>query len=190
MKNKNASGFFLLILGLIAILGAAAGAVYANSLDYASKREADNFLSEYYSTTTKPPKREMFADSFLKYGKTLAIIWITIFIPIGFIAAAAAIFLKGLSAGFTTAFLTGSFGFQGLERAFSSYFLQNLFLIPAYLLAALYVFYHAFSPRVKKFSPVSGTPYIAERGLFEYLAAAAIGIALIVLASFIDVLIV
>ena len=189
MKKSKGFSRHALILALTLVLGAAVGAGYANSLDYSAKLAAGKFIDAYYETPA-PPKKELFINSFLKYGKTLAIIWITVFIPLGFIPAAGAVFAKGASAGFTTAFLAAYFGAAGLGRAFSTYFLQNLFLIPAYFIAALHVFFRAFDRGVKKVSPATGIVYVTERGFSEYLTAAAAGIFLTAMAAFADVLLI
>jgi uncharacterized membrane protein SpoIIM required for sporulation len=189
VKNSKSFLKYAAILALTLVLGAAIGAAYANSLDYAAKLSAGKFLDAYYETAA-PPKKELFLDSFFKYGKTLAIIWITIFIPLGFIPAAGVIFYKGASSGFTTAFFAAHYGREGLRLAFSTFFLQNLFLIPAYFTAALYVFLRAFDRWIKKVSPATGAVYATERSVSEYLTAAAAGIFLTAIAAFADVLLI
>lgn len=140
-KNKTTRKQWTIIATFISLtLGIIIGALIANNLDLSRKDELYNFTSKLLLNinSLEINKFTVLTDCFLKYGKFVIIIWMLAFVPLGSIFSLLVILTKGLSYGFTTAFLVISYGAKGIYYATQMYFIQNLLMIPTYFFIAYY----------------------------------------------------
>ncbi len=117
------------------MFGILLGSVLANSLQEDNRQLLTGFINKFFVNYNflNTDSSEIFRESFIKYGKIILIIWILAFISMGFVISGFIVFLKGISYGFTTAFLIITYGTKGIYYACFLYLLQNIILIPAYV---------------------------------------------------------
>lgn len=142
-KKKAKYGFernqlIMLLISLSLIIGAFIGAVMANTIDINEYNQLSKFMGNFINdfNILNLNKSEIFYECMVKYGKTALIIWFLGFIPMGIIVIFIIVFAKGLSYGFTTAFIIRSFGTKGILYILALYVPQNIILIPVYFLIA------------------------------------------------------
>lgn len=159
-------------------IGAIAGVTFAGT-GYAQLHEGlTGYLRSFKGGLEYP--MDVFRESALKYGKLFVFIWLLAFLPSGgflplggFIATLLIIF-RGAAYGFSTAVLVRSYEAPGAVCAAILYLPQSLLLVPAYI-----------------FTAYSCVRYIQKTGEIRgYLPVLAIGIAVSLLAGFIDAFIV
>lgn len=127
------------IVCLFFLLGTLGGAMAANLLPPEAKGELSLFLQERTVETSS------FFDLFWKYLKYDLIIFLGGWMQMGLFLSGTVFLFRSISVGFTSAMLTVTYGARGILLAMTSFFPQNFFLIPAYILmmsAALYYMSH------------------------------------------------
>ncbi|MBR1735540.1 MAG: stage II sporulation protein M [Firmicutes bacterium] len=98
----------------------------------------------------------LFTDSFLKYEKTAAFIWLFAFIPSGYILVFVTLFLNGLTCGFTTSYIILNYGISGIFLSIGLYSLRELILIPTFFFIAYHSVLH------NKSEKLSHRPYLSK----------------------------
>lgn len=191
-KKKAKYGFernqlIMLLISLSLIIGAFIGAVMANTIDINEYNQLSKFMGNFINdfNILNLNKSEIFYECMVKYGKTALIIWFLGFIPMGIIVIFIIVFAKGLSYGFTTAFIIRSFGTKGILYILALYVPQNIILIPVYFLIAFTGLKYIF--REMDNNKTSSKNSVIE--LKSYFVAIMIAGVFIILASLTDVFI-
>ncbi len=134
------------------LLGISAGVFTELMMTHAEKEGMISYLDQYFLLTS--PNDLAFSDIFLKSaGNNLGLLFIMFLsgiTAIGFPVAMAALIYKGMALGFSAALLIDSMSFKGVAIIFTSMIPQNLFIIPAIIIAgvaALNIAFHTISNR-------------------------------------------
>ncbi len=131
--SKNRTVLIFIVSGLVA--GIIIGWIYSATLTGQGYTKAasstQEYLKQYSGETTN--RMNIFNDSVLKHGKTVIMIWLLAFVPIGGFVIFMLIMIKGIGLGFTTAILYRMFKLNGLVCASLLYLPQCLILIPVYV---------------------------------------------------------
>lgn len=136
--NISFNKMVILLLCVTMLVGAAVGAVMANLMNIDQFTRLSQFMDNFFNDfgTSSISKADIFNECIIKYGKTIIILWFLGFISVGAIFIFVVIFSKGLSYGFTTAFIIRQFGVKGILYSFALYIPQNIILIPVYFFIA------------------------------------------------------
>ncbi len=132
--SKNRTILIIIISGLLA--GIIIGWIYSVTLTGQGYTKAASSTQEYLKQFSHETTNRMniFNDSVLKHGKTVIMIWLLAFVPIGGFVIFMLIMIKGIGLGFTTAILFRMFKLNGLVCAGLLYLPQCLILIPVYVM--------------------------------------------------------
>ncbi len=122
----NFNNITIITMALFFLLGIIVGSIILNNISNDNFSEIFSSWSKFLETTSKP---NIF-ESIIKYGKLIAVIWLCGFFKFGAFGIIFALFLKGISIGFTSSFIVASTGSIGIIFAAKLYLLQTAFLIP------------------------------------------------------------
>lgn len=135
MFEKTVTVFFASVLFLGILIGTFSAVFMSNSDFY----EYNAFFESLFSERADISGFDIFFQSFLKYAKTVVVIWFLGYVNIGFFAIAVLIFIKGVGLGFT---VSAVIQYGGLECLFSPtcrfIFVQCFFIVPLYIAAAFF----------------------------------------------------
>ena len=125
----------ILFLVLIFIVGILIGCILADNINY---NQSLNFKNSIINCIEKFKSKDLLnvnllKDSIFKYSKNIIFIWILGFVNIGLIMSIILLSIKGVSLGFVTYFLISNNGFNGILQVCSLYLVQNLVLVPIYI---------------------------------------------------------
>jgi hypothetical protein len=133
---KPKSRVFIPLICLLA--GIAAGVIQAWGIEPERLADIENVLIQGLSG--RRSLSDIFIGNVLKNGGYMLVIWLTAFIPLGYLAACFILFIRAMGYGFTAAALVPAFRKTGFSYA-ASLALQGIILLAAaYLLcvAGLY----------------------------------------------------
>ena len=131
------------IMALVFVSGSLTGFAVFTDIDHSLPRSCDTSFN-------------IFIDSFFKYEKTAAFIWLFAFIPSGYILVFIALFLNGLTCGFTTSYILLHYGFGGIFLSMGLYSIRELILIPTFF----FISYHSVLNNRKM--KLSRSPYFSK----------------------------
>lgn len=141
MVKKQKSGLekrqiILIFICLSLLIGTIAGSIAANTMDELQLKQLGEYLSGFFHDFSgeSVAQKENFIDSFWKYEKYTALIWICGFLPPGAVVIIVVLLFRGIGLGFTTAVMIQRYGSSGILLAIVSYLPQNIFLIPVLIL--------------------------------------------------------
>ncbi len=130
---------FYLFTTILFLMGIIFGAVLVNSMGFIQKQDLSFYLEQFFQDVLKEPvfsTHTLFQMSALYNLKTLLLIFILGLSIIGMPVIWFILFVKGLVVGFTVGFLVNQMGWHGFLLASGSVALQNVLLIPVFILAA------------------------------------------------------
>ncbi|MCS1350829.1 stage II sporulation protein M [Mechercharimyces sp. CAU 1602] len=123
------------------IMGLIFGAIIVNTLSPTQKKELIHYMGFFFQgldqQTIADPKIA-FQHSLGSHLKTLGLMWILGLSVIGIPFVLLLIFFKGLVIGFTVGFLVNQLSWQGLWFASLSIIPQNLLVVPAMMMLAVW----------------------------------------------------
>lgn len=185
--NISFDKMIILIFSFVMLIGATIGAIVANFISESQFLQLSKFISEFFSSfqLNSINKADIFIECIIKYGKTIIILWFLGFISIGAIFILIVLFFKGISYGFTTAFIIRQFGSKGILYSLALYVPQNIILIPVYFLIAFFSFKYIVKNIGSK--EIKNKNYALE--LKAYVVLLAIGGIFVLLAALIDIFI-
>ena len=126
------------IVCLFFLLGILGGALAANLLPIAEKEKLALFLQGAGELTEVPS----FWNLFWKYLKYDLVIWLGGWMQMGLFLSGTTFLFRSVSLGFTSAMLMAVYGVRGIGMVITSLLLQNILLIPAYILMMSAVLYY------------------------------------------------
>jgi len=132
---------YYVLLVLLFFMGVVFGALAVRALDSEQVHELTVFLDQFFSgfetqlATTSG--RTLMRDSLNLDLKTLGLIYVLGLTVIGIPVVMAIVFIRGFVIGFTVGFLAYERGVRGVLFALAATFPQNVFVIPAIILAAV-----------------------------------------------------
>lgn len=133
--SKRQILFFSICLCLL--LGIFLGAIGANHMNGMEYKQMGSYIGNFLEQIKQEGMAtQNFSSVLIKYGKYAVFIWLCGFLAPGAVFIYVILLFKGLSYGFTTAFLVKQYGKSGIGFAAISYLPQNFILIPAYLAMA------------------------------------------------------
>ena len=137
---------FLLLILLSLIVGIITGSIAVKVLSYQQKEELVNYLGNFSGEIEKLiVKRDtLFTELMMSNLKFIFVLWLLGLSLVGVIFIPVIIFFRGFILGFTVGFLVDEMFFKGLILALIAIFPQNLFVLPALLLGALFCLVFAF----------------------------------------------
>lgn len=137
---------FLLLILVSLIVGIIAGSIAVKVLSYQQKEELVNYLGNFSGEVEKliVNREILFKELILSNLKFVFVLWLLGLSLIGIIFIPVIIFFRGFILGFTVGFLVDEMFFKGLLLAVIAIFPQNLFIVPALLLASLFCLVFAF----------------------------------------------
>lgn len=129
-----------LFLGIVFVMGAAAGTLAVRTLPDGQKNDLMNYLQGFFQTfrsNPSPNSDAIFKQSIVdNIGKTVGVIWILGLSIIGIPLVIAVLFLRGFVIGFSVGFLVDQMVYKGVALAAVAIAPHNLLIIPSVLLAA------------------------------------------------------
>ncbi|MDR2938925.1 MAG: stage II sporulation protein M [Clostridiales bacterium] len=180
-KLKDKNNIMIIAIVSIVMLGILAGSYLANSLDSDNQVRLASYLDKFFENyrLLLPEGSDIFKESFVKYGKIVLIIWLFAFMPFGVVLGGLVVLFKGVSYGFTTAFLIMSYGPEGVYFACLLYLLQNIILIPAYIFVSYAGIKFVYGKNGRM-------PNDTIDGFFEYGMSLVISLSCVILAGFLE----
>lgn len=138
--NMSFEKMVILIFSFVMFIGTVIGAIIANFINESQFLELSKFMSGFFNDfgINSISKADVFTECVIKYGKTIVILWFLGFISIGVIFILIVLFFKGISYGFTTAFIIKQFGTKGILYSLALYIPQSIILIPVYFFVAFF----------------------------------------------------
>ena len=79
------------------------------------------------------------AESLLRYGRALGLIWVCAALPKAYYAAFLVIYMRAMVLGFSAALMVEAFGGRGLLLALGLYGIQNVIIMPVYAYTTCYI---------------------------------------------------
>jgi len=136
---RHYSLFLLLIVGTL-IVGIIAGSVAVKVLSYQQKEALINYLANFSGELGEllTNQQLLFKKVMISNLKFVLLLWVLGLSLIGIVFVPLIIFFRGFILGFTVGFLVDELFFRGLLLAIIAIFPQNLFIIPALILASLF----------------------------------------------------
>ncbi|MCP8616773.1 stage II sporulation protein M [Salirhabdus salicampi] len=126
---------FITVLFLIGVIF---GAIIVNSMNFIQKQDLFFYLHQFFDQLQDGliiHEQQLFQHTFFYHVKYVLFIFILGLSIIGIPLIWIFIFLKGIVVGFSVGFLVNQMAWKGLFVAAVSVAPQNLFIIPAYLIA-------------------------------------------------------
>jgi stage II sporulation protein M len=149
-----------LFMFILFIVGVVFGAVIVNSMSFVQKQDLYFYLHQFFGHVQEGSLlkgQDLFQSSFFYHFKYVLLIFILGLSIIGIPIIWIFIFMKGIVIGFSVGFLVNQVGWKGLLLSTASIAPQNLFIIPAYLVAgsfamifSLHLIRRIFSSKVYK----------------------------------------
>ena len=136
---RHYSLFILLILVSL-IIGIIAGSIAVKVLSYQQKEVLINYLANFSGEIEKlvTNRQLILKDVIVSNLKFIVVLWLLGFSIIGIVFIPVIIFFRGFILGFTVGFLVDELFFKGFLLSIIAVFPQNLFMIPALILASLF----------------------------------------------------
>lgn len=129
--------FMLIVFVLILLaLGVVFGALIVGQLDVTQKGDLKVYLQSFFGmmgTNTVANPSDIFQSSLWNHLKLVGFIWILGISIVGCPLILFLLFLKGAMLGFSIGLLVSEFGFKGFVISFGTVFLQNLLIIPFWI---------------------------------------------------------
>ncbi|SFP24885.1 stage II sporulation protein M [Salibacterium halotolerans] len=125
---------------VLLFMGVMFGAVLVNSLAMDLKNDLNGFVSQFFSQFREGADmapHHIFLQSLSRHAGYLILMWVLGLSVAGVPFILILLFLKGVVSGFTIGFLVQQMGSGGFFLAFSSIFLQNVIIIPSYIIMAV-----------------------------------------------------
>lgn len=130
---------YVIFIIIIFVIGIIFGTTAVNSLNYGSKESVFSYFNDFINNykEIEYSQKNLIGNSIKFNLLNLVIIWavgISVFIvPLVVVI----IFFKGFVIGFTVGFLVSEYGFKGILFSIFTVFPQNIFIVPAFLLAGI-----------------------------------------------------
>ncbi|MBB6455315.1 stage II sporulation protein M [Salirhabdus euzebyi] len=137
IKVSEYSSIYLFMFVLF-LIGVIFGAVIVNSMSFIQKQDLYFYLHQFFGQVQEGSllhEQDLFQSSFFYHFKYILLIFILGLSIIGIPIIWIFIFMKGIVIGFSVGFLVNQIGWFGLLMASASIAPQNIFVIPAYLIA-------------------------------------------------------
>jgi len=117
---------------LVLLVGICVGAIFANYMNSIQNEELVQYLNEFFIRFPGEnfSRFAVLQQSFWSHGKTIGIMWALGLGIIGIPFILLAVFIKGFSYGFTSAFLFIHYGWNGFLFSILSCLPQSIVLIP------------------------------------------------------------
>ncbi len=139
IKHIDFNMLIFFTMAAVLLFGAVFGSAVANSMGEESFNRLSRFWNEFLFEGMPADRNfDIFYECIFKYGKFAFIIWLLGFISIGWVGIMLALFGKGVSVGFTTAFIIKTMGEKGVFYASALYLVQNSVIIPVYFTAGFF----------------------------------------------------
>jgi stage II sporulation protein M len=184
ISEYNNIFLFMFILFLVGIVF---GAIIVNSMSWIQKQDLFFYLHQFFGHVqegTLLKGQNLFQSSLFYHFKYISLIFILGISIIGIPIIWILIFLKGIVVGFSVGFLVNQIGWHGLLLATASIAPQNIFIIPAYIIAgsfamifSIHLIRRIFSSRLYK-QPMK-KHFIQYASVFLVVLAIAIAAALV-----------
>ncbi|MFO7820141.1 MAG: stage II sporulation protein M, partial [Halanaerobacter sp.] len=131
---------FLLVILISLVVGVIAGSLSVKILSYEQKEVLLNYLGDFSGEVEKliANRQVLFKELILANMKFVFVLWFLGLSIVGVIFIPLIIFLRGFILGFTVGFLVDEMFFKGLLLSLIGIFPQNLFILAALLLGALF----------------------------------------------------
>lgn len=136
-KNVPVLVFLLLIL----IMGVSAGALAVQSLEYGVRADLIHYLVAFLDGFDEDKEWRGQGNLWtvlMAHGQVLLLLWVLGLTIIGLPFIPLLLFLRGFVLGFTMGFIVHELGAAGFVFALASLVAQNLFFLPALVMAALF----------------------------------------------------
>ncbi len=135
IKSKHNRNKYI-ILSVILLIGAIAGAIFGSKSALSDSGSFENFISAY--KLHGAASNEIFVRALKTNLRPVFLIWVSgwslLLIPLNLIQMIS----KGFGLGYTMAYLISVSGFKGFLFGFLSLFVQNIILLPVFLMLAVY----------------------------------------------------
>ncbi|MBZ4667892.1 MAG: stage sporulation protein [Epulopiscium sp.] len=168
----------------VLLIGICVGAIFANYMNSIQNEELLQYLNEFFLRFPEESFSRSVAlqQAFWSHGKTIGIMWALGLGLIGIPFVLLAVFIKGFSYGFTSAFLFIHYGWNGFTFSIVSCLPQSIVLIPGI------VFISAASINFALSNYKSNPKYLKERKgkWIEYGLVLLIGLLIVLLTGVIE----
>lgn len=134
----NVNKRLILLIITVLCVGSAFGAYAAIHMNDGNFQALAHYLAPDINQVLLPNSQASFSQTMLKYGKYIFFIWIFGFTSAGMVFILCVLLIKGLSYGFTVAFLLRHLGGNGILFTMYAVLPQNLLLVPATVVLAYY----------------------------------------------------